>query len=331
MGHQIRWCKIDNPQGNKNIFQLAPNSLARIGREIGNDILLVDETVSRLHAELYSDAKNVYVVDSGSHNGTQLDGKMVIRSVWHPGQLLTIGPFKFELCQADELPFGQKAPQVSAASVGADSKIDPAHLPRAAGDANVGRIKLSEVYQRAKANDPSAVHELFAGFLSRGEQVVDCGYLGALGFYFPEHSFWCVTHSRVCGMLVNSSGRVDFTFGFLKALNTGFFHQPSVVKLWITIIMWLLFMALCALSLFYYVTTLLGYAVWIGATFGLVIEVLSFWLIPWVERVYYRYSKSGCVFFTRELVPILIFADRKSLKEAQRFISVYADQKRISG
>lgn len=331
MGHQIRWCKIDNPHGNKNIFQLAPNSLARVGREVGNDILLADDTVSRLHVELYSDAESVYVVDSGSYNGTQLDGKMIIRSIWRPGQLLTIGPFMFELCQADELPFGQKAPHVPVAPGVADYRIDPAHLPRAAGDADGGRIKLNEVYQRAKANETSAVHELFAGFLSRGEQVIDCGYLGALGFFFPEHSFWCVTHSRVCGLLVNSSGRVDFTFGFLKALNTGYFHQPSVLKLWITIAIWLLFMTLCALSVYYYVTIFLTYAMWIGVTFGLIIEALSFWLIPWVVRVYYRYSKSGCVFFTRELVPILIFADRKSLKEAQRFISIYADQKRIAG
>jgi hypothetical protein len=251
---------------------------------------------------------------------------MIVRAAWHPGQLLKIGHFVFELIRADELPLGDVAVQ-ALESRAANSRIDPTHLPRAAGVAKEGRIKLDDVYRRAKTNDASAVRELFAGFLSRGEQVMDCGYLGALGFLFPEHSFWCVTQSRVCGMLANASGRVDFQFGFLKAVNTGFFHQPSVVNLWITIAVWLVFMGLTALSVYAYVILFLGYSVWLGAIFGVLIAALGVWLIPWVIRCYYRYTKSGCVFFTRELVPIFIFADRQRLKEAQRFISVYADEK----
>jgi hypothetical protein len=85
------------------------------------------------------------------------------------------------------------------------------------------------------------------------------------------------------------------------------------------------------MSVHEYITDLLGYNFWIGIVFGVVILVIGFLLIPWVIRVYYRFAKSGCVFFTKEHIPIFIFSDRQSLKDAQRFINVYAEQKRAAG
>src|SRR4029077_17871357 len=93
-----------------------------------------------------------------------------------------------------------------------------------------------DVYQRAKKNDRQAVREFFLGFLGRNETVIDTGYLGSLGLIFPEHSFWCVTTARVCGMIVNASGRLDFMFCFLKAVDVAYFHQPPGGGLWIALL-----------------------------------------------------------------------------------------------
>jgi hypothetical protein len=323
MAYQIQWHRPDKAGGSlRGIVQLEPGASVRIGREAGNDILLPDGSVSRLHAELYSDNEAVYVVDSSSHNGTRLDGQMIVRSVWRPGQKLSIGPFLFELALANGAVVGQAGSKPHLPV----PPIDPAGLPQVAGPAEGGRIKLDDVYRRAKANDAAAVRQLFSGFLSRGEQAVDCGYLGALGFIWPEHSFWCVTPSRVCGMMINASGLIDFQFGFLKALNVAYFHQPSLVKLWLTVIAWCVTIVTIALLVFAMLSG--AYPGWVGWLLGVLILVLGLLMIPWVIRAYYRYAKSGCVFFTKEHVPICVFADRQSLKDAQRFISVYAEQKR---
>ena len=57
---------------------------------------------------------------------------------------------------------------------------------------------------------------------------------------FPEHSFWCITNARIHGLVVNASGRLDLTFCFLKAVDVAYFHQPSRVGLWVTIVFYLL-------------------------------------------------------------------------------------------
>jgi hypothetical protein len=195
-----------------------------------------------------------------------------------------------------------------------------------------GSIELGNVYQRAKMNDPQAVQQLFRGFLGRNETVIDAGYLGALGLIFPEHSFWCITNSRICGMVVNASGRLDFFFCFLKAVDIANFHQPSRVGLWVTIIFYLLIVASIS-------SGLLGVGVMLGITpggiasfmIGLLVFAAGIYLIPLVTRFYYRFTKSGCAFFTKEHVYIGILADRSNLKAAQSMLRLFEEQKRALG
>jgi hypothetical protein len=164
--------------------------------------------------------------------------------------------------------------------------------------------------------------------------VTDAGYLGALGLIFPEHSFWCITNARMCGMVVNASGRVDFTFCFLKAVDVANFHQPSRVGLWVTIIFYLLTVALIGSGL-----VLVGVSLGItpggvvSFLLGLLVLVAGIYLLPLVTRFYYRFTKSGCTFFTKERIftHMTILADRTNLKAAQSMLRLFEEQKRALG
>ncbi len=71
-------------------------------------------------------------------------------------------------------------------------------------------IALSDVLKEAKAGNSQAVENLFSGFLAPSEGIRGCGYLGSLGFMFPEHSFWCVTTTRTCSLRIKRGGEVVF-------------------------------------------------------------------------------------------------------------------------
>lgn len=66
-----------------------------IGRSpTGNDLVLNDDEISRLHAHLIRGADGVWIVEDHSANGTFVDGQRVIREVLHPGCVLAFGSNK---------------------------------------------------------------------------------------------------------------------------------------------------------------------------------------------------------------------------------------------
>jgi hypothetical protein len=148
---------------------------------------------------------------------------------------------------------------------------------------------------------------------------------------FPEHSFWCVTNSRVCGMVVNAAGRLDFAFCFLKGIDVAHFHQPSSAGLWVTIIGYLLGVIAGALACYMGVWFATGLGRYLWFFLGTLILAGGIYLTPFVTRFYYRFTKSGCTFFTKELVSIRILADRKNLKAAQSLLRLVEEQKRAEG
>jgi hypothetical protein len=322
---QVQWLKegSSDPSSSGSAY-LSEGESATVGRETGVDIKLTDISVSRLHAEVYVEDGAVIIKDAGSTNGTILDGKQVVQSRWEPGQSVRIGAYRLSLVA---LPGALERPRTGVPQVSR-----PAPKISALGPSGSGSVELGDVYQRAKMNDPQAVRQLFMGFLGRNETVIDAGYLGALGVIFPEHSFWCITNARICGMVVNASGRVDFTFCFLKAVDVAHFHQPSRVGLWVTIIFYLLMVVSIGSGL------VVG-GVMLGITPGglvsLVIGILVFaagiYLLPLVTRFYYRFTKSGCAFFTKEHVYMAILADRNNLKAAQSMLRLFEEQKRVLG
>jgi len=159
-----------------------------------------------------------------------------------------------------------------------------------------GMVSLSSILQEAKADNSEAVAALFSGFLSKGETIRGCGYLGCLGFIFPQHSFWCVTDTRACSLRLKRDGELLFSSGCLAHINSDAFYQPSLLILWVCI-------------------TLL-----VVVTFG-----IGLLLIPIAIRIFYRVKKSGMVFWVREGVGVYIFADRHNLQNAQRASTLIAE------
>ena len=62
-----------------------------IGRSRECDVRLADTNVSRRHAELHQDGATYWLVDLGSTNGTELNGKRVEREKLSDGDTITLG------------------------------------------------------------------------------------------------------------------------------------------------------------------------------------------------------------------------------------------------
>jgi hypothetical protein len=67
-------------------FEHDPNSLTR-----GPDIVLADDTISRAHAMLFCDGREVGVIDLGSTNGTLVNGKNINSCRLRDGDILMMG------------------------------------------------------------------------------------------------------------------------------------------------------------------------------------------------------------------------------------------------
>src|ERR1700679_2447102 len=62
-----------------------------IGKAPGNDLVLSDDTVSRLHCELTRTGQAIHVKDLGSTNGTRIDGTRIQDAQLGPGSVLRVG------------------------------------------------------------------------------------------------------------------------------------------------------------------------------------------------------------------------------------------------
>jgi pSer/pThr/pTyr-binding forkhead associated (FHA) protein len=94
---------IRHPDGSESEQELAGE--LTVGRAEGNDIMLAEGGVSRKHARLYLDAGQVFVEDTGSANGTFVDGLKIEQ----PTELasrsqLVIGDYEISLKQPGQKP-----------------------------------------------------------------------------------------------------------------------------------------------------------------------------------------------------------------------------------
>lgn len=75
-------------------FFLSENTDITIGRDIGNDIALIDKKVSRKHAFIFSSGGMIFIKDNGSTNGTFLNGERLPEGIdreLHAGDEIAIG------------------------------------------------------------------------------------------------------------------------------------------------------------------------------------------------------------------------------------------------
>jgi pSer/pThr/pTyr-binding forkhead associated (FHA) protein len=72
-------------------YSLADGANLTIGRVQGNDIVLEDLTVSRLHATIAVKGRRLLVSDEGSKNGITVNGTRVLSAELYDGDILRIG------------------------------------------------------------------------------------------------------------------------------------------------------------------------------------------------------------------------------------------------
>ena len=73
-----------------------------VGRHPDSDIFLDDITVSRHHCRFRSEGQDFEVEDSGSTNGTYVNGERVDQSVLHPGDEVIVGKFHLIVALGDD-------------------------------------------------------------------------------------------------------------------------------------------------------------------------------------------------------------------------------------
>ena len=105
--------------------------LVRIGREPDNEIPVDHPAVSRYHAELRKENGQFVLTDTGSTNGTFVNGQPVTRHVMTPGDTISIGPVQLNFT-------GEAIKQQNADN---EVRIDIFHLTKQVGPAK-SRIKI---------------------------------------------------------------------------------------------------------------------------------------------------------------------------------------------
>jgi transcriptional regulator with GAF, ATPase, and Fis domain len=100
----LRRCKLVVIKGAQRGTELViAGDMFRVGKAPENDLVLSDETVSRVHFEIMRDAKGYLVRDMQSTNGTFLDGAEVKEAYLRAGSVIGLGA-----CQLKFTPFEER-------------------------------------------------------------------------------------------------------------------------------------------------------------------------------------------------------------------------------
>ena len=163
----------------------------------------------------------------------------------------------------------------------------------------------SNVLERAKQNDLSALEVVFQQFIGTAERIQFMEYLGQYGFILGvSHSFVCVTEKRVISLRIGSFGEIIYQDAFIEDLNSSVIHQPSILSLYV-------YSAIAAIFIFAGLASVLSTLVALLLT-----PVLLFFLIPFIVKLYYKIKKCGMVFNIREGISVYVFVNRNRLARA---------------
>jgi len=109
--HPAQWCLESLVDGGKSL-QRVPivNVPFRIGRNAGLDLSLPFQSVSKRHAEIYSEGEELMLRDLDSTNGTFVNRKRVKGAPLHEGDILHFAEFEFRVGrQSSEGGIGDEA------------------------------------------------------------------------------------------------------------------------------------------------------------------------------------------------------------------------------
>ncbi len=103
----LRQCKLVVVKGGAGGAQRGreyniSGDVIRIGKVEGNDVVLPDETVSRVHCEILRDAKGHLLRDLHSTNGTFLDGAEIREAYIRSGSVITVGTVQLKFQPYEE-------------------------------------------------------------------------------------------------------------------------------------------------------------------------------------------------------------------------------------
>jgi adenylate cyclase len=135
-----------------------------LGRAVGNDVVLVDDRVSRRHATLHTQgAHELWLIDLGSRNGTYLNDRRVSQPTRvRDGDTIQIGPFRMMFHQSSSV--GERTATFTADQTQVDLRSLTCWLL-------VADIAGSSSLARERAPEELAV--LVGGWFARCKEVIE--------------------------------------------------------------------------------------------------------------------------------------------------------------
>ncbi len=99
----LRQCRLVVIKGEtRGVEHVSTADVVRIGKAAENDVVLPEETVSRVHCEVVRDARGWLLRDLGSTNGTFLDGAEIREAYIRSGSTITAGNVQIAFQTVDE-------------------------------------------------------------------------------------------------------------------------------------------------------------------------------------------------------------------------------------
>ncbi len=116
---------LSDPSGQEHILQ---KDVTRMGREVENEIVIVDKRSSREHAVIRREGRKIILEDQRSTNGTYLNGERLQSPIQlRDGDQIKIGDVAFTFYDPDmtsaETPFPELVVNLEAAEIRVDRRL----------------------------------------------------------------------------------------------------------------------------------------------------------------------------------------------------------------
>lgn len=184
------------------------NSEISIGREVGSDVFINDEEVSRRHARLISQFGDYILEDLGSTNGTFVNGQRATgQRILKPGDTILFGE-RVSLTY-EEVPFDPNATQASLSSTEPPPVVpeyepppEEAQYPTSPPPTYVGRVPESPVEPLVPEENRPRRTWIWAG--CGCALVLVCILVGS-AYVFDFLNLYCVPPFRSAMMLIGAA------------------------------------------------------------------------------------------------------------------------------